>query len=174
MGELTSIKIFFEKNGRKSSDNCLQDLLLWDEKDVSNKRIFPHSKRKISDAKGSIFVWLNQNGTKHVNIRLDPEQMTPKGLYLDSGSKDYSKPDDVTWETGISGTKGLSIFGYWTQQRYINMLPKEEKKEVSEIIYYFYKNSLLFLQTETPKIHPSNPQPTMQVSQKSVFLFNYN
>ena len=112
MDELTSIKIFiFEKNGQKSSDNCLQDLLLWDEKDVSNKRIFSHSKRKISDVKGSIFGWLNQNGTKHVNVRLDPEQMTPKGLYLDSGSEDYSKPDDVTWETGISGTKGLFIFG---------------------------------------------------------------
>ena len=37
--------------------------------------------------------------------------MTPEGLYLESGSEDYSKPDDVTWETGISGTKDLSIFG---------------------------------------------------------------
>ena len=87
--------------------------------------------------------------------------MTPKGLYLDSGSN-----DDVTWETGISGRKVLTIFGfylhkYWTQQRYIYMLPKEKKKEVPKIVNFFpqksfsiytkivdylYKNSLLFIQ----------------------------
>ena len=73
--------------------------------------------------------------------------MTPEGLYLESGSEDYSKPDDVTWETGISGTKGLSIFGFLlVQQRYINLLPQEKKKEVPKIVYYFYKNNLLFLQ----------------------------
>ena len=63
--------------------------------------------------------------------------MTPKGLYLDSG---YN--DDVTWETGISGTKGLSIIvfslhKYWTQQRYINMPTNKEGGSA--------ENSLLFI-----------------------------
>ena len=65
--------------------------------------------------------------------------MTPKGLYLDSG---YN--DDVTWETGISGTKGLSIFGfylhkYWIQHRYIYMTPQETKKKKPKIVNYFHK-----------------------------------
>jgi hypothetical protein len=50
------------------------------------------------------------------------------------------------------------------------MLPQEEKKEVPKIVYYFYKNSLLFLQAETPKIHPSNLQPTLLVSKKVSFF----
>ena len=118
-------------------------------------------------------VWTKTEPNIYLSVKIR-KQMTPKGLYLDSGSN-----DDVTWETGISGTKGLSIIvfslhKYWTQQRYINMPPKKEGGSAensllfinTKIVYYFYKRKhqkYIFLTSK----------PTMQVSQKSVFLFNY-